>query len=61
MQMYSRVYLPLCQLLAISGRSRTQRNLNPREKFPIYGSLLFYEWVHIRFEMVRNSTNVWGI
>ena len=37
MKTYSRVYFSLCLLLAISGRSRTQRILNPREKFPIYG------------------------
>ena len=35
---YSRVYFSLCLFLAISGRSRTQRKLNPRENFPIYGS-----------------------
>ena len=35
---YSRVYFSLCLLLAISGRSRTQRKLNPRENFPIYGT-----------------------
>ena len=34
---YSRVYFSLCLFLAISGRSRTQRKLNPCEKFPIYG------------------------
>ena len=37
MKMYSRVYFLLCLFLAITGRSRTQRKLNPREKFPIYG------------------------
>ena len=38
MKTYSRVYFLLCLFLAITGRSRTQRKLNPREKFPIYGS-----------------------
>ena len=37
MKTYSRVYFSLCLFLAISGRSRTQRKLNPRENFPIYG------------------------
>ena len=37
MKTYSRVYFSLCLFLAISERSRTQRKLNPREKFPIYG------------------------
>ena len=35
MKTYCRVYFSLCLFLAISGRSRTQRKLNPREKFPI--------------------------
>ena len=34
---YSRVYFSLCLFLTMSGRSRTQRKLNSREKFPIYG------------------------
>ena len=38
MKTYSRVHFSLCLILAISGRSRTQRKLNPHEKFPIYGS-----------------------
>ena len=38
MKTYSRVYFSLCLFLAISGRSRTQQKLNPREKLPIYGS-----------------------
>ena len=38
MKMYSRVYFSLCLFLAISGRSRTQRKLNPRENFLIYSS-----------------------
>ena len=29
-------YFSMCLFLAISGRSRTQRKLNPHEKFPIY-------------------------
>ena len=36
MKRYIRVYFSLC-LLSISGRSRTQRKLNTREKFSIYG------------------------
>ena len=35
---YSRVNISLCLFLAITGRSRTQRKLNSREKFPIYGT-----------------------
>ena len=35
MKTYSRVYISLCLFLAIFGRSRTQRKLNPRESFPI--------------------------
>ena len=31
MQTYRRVYFSLCLFLAISGRSRTQQKLNPRE------------------------------
>ena len=38
MKMYIRVYFSLCLYLAISGRPRTQRKLNPHEKFPIYGN-----------------------
>ena len=38
MKMYCRVYFSLCLYLAVLGRSRTQRKLNPREKFPIYGN-----------------------
>ena len=34
----SRVYFSLCLFLAISGISQTQQKLNPREKFPIYGT-----------------------
>ena len=41
MKRYSRVYFSLCLFLAISGRSRTQRKLNPREKFPIYGIAVY--------------------
>ena len=41
MKTYSRVYFSLCLFLAISGRSRTQWKLNPREKFPIYGIILY--------------------
>ena len=37
MKTYRRVYFSLCLFLVISGRSRTQRKLNPHEKFPIYG------------------------
>ena len=37
MKTCSRVNFSLCLFLAISERSRTQRKLNPREKFPIYG------------------------
>ena len=37
MKTHSRVYFSLCLFLAVTGRSRTQRKLNPREKFPIYG------------------------
>ena len=40
MENYHRVYFSLCLFLAISGRSRTQRKLHPREKFPIYGIVL---------------------
>ena len=36
MKRYGRVYFSLFLLLAISGRSQTQRKLNPHEKFPIY-------------------------
>ena len=39
---YSRVYFSLCLFLAISGRSRPQRKLNPREKFSIYGMSLWF-------------------
>ena len=39
MMKYSRVYFSRCLFLAISGRSRTQRKLSPRGKFPIYGML----------------------
>ena len=39
MKTYRRVYFSLCLFLAISGRPRTQRKLNPRKKFPIYGML----------------------
>ena len=39
MKTYSRVYFSLCLFLVISGRSRTQRKLNPREQFPIYGRI----------------------
>ena len=31
-------YFSLCLILAIPGRSQTQRKFNPREKFPIYGN-----------------------
>ena len=41
MKTYSRVYFSLCLFLAILRRSRTQRKLNPREKFPMYGILCF--------------------
>ena len=47
MKKYSRVYFSLCLFSAILGRSRTQRKLNPRKKFPIYGSdpcSLLYFW-----------------
>ena len=37
MKTYSRVYFSLCLFFAISRRLRTQRKLNPREKFAIYG------------------------
>ena len=37
MKTYSRVFYSLCLFLASFRRSRTQRKLNPREKFPIYG------------------------
>ena len=36
MKTYRKVYFSLCLFLAISGRLRTQRELNPRVKFPIY-------------------------
>ena len=39
MKTYNKVYFSLCLFLAISGRSRTQRKFNSREKFPIYGTL----------------------
>ena len=35
---YSRLNVLLCLFLSISGRSQTQRKLNPPEKFPIYGT-----------------------
>ena len=38
---YGRVYFSLCLILAISGRSRTQWNLNPRKNFPIYSMYHF--------------------
>ena len=38
---YSRVYFSLCLFLAISGRSQTQRKLNPCQKFPIYGIVCY--------------------
>ena len=41
MKTYSRVYFSLCLYLVISGRSRTQRKLNPREKLPIHGMWYF--------------------
>ena len=51
METYSRVNFSLCLFLAILDRSRTQRKLYPREKFPIYGSgmkssvcLIFVHW-----------------
>ena len=34
----------LCLFLAISGRSRTQRKLNPHDKFPIYGKWYLLTW-----------------
>ena len=37
MKMYNRVYFSLCLFLAVSGRSLTQRKLNPCEKFTTYG------------------------
>ena len=40
MKTYNRVYFSLSLFLAISGRSRTQRKLNPHEKFRIYGIAL---------------------
>ena len=52
--------------MAISGRSRTQRKLNPREKFPIYGiviivysqlGLSLLEWRFYYFHMFRNPVN----
>ena len=42
MKTYCRVYFSLCLFLAISGRSRTQRNLNQCEKFPIYSVKIAY-------------------
>ena len=40
MKTYNRVYFSLRLFFAISVRSWTQRKLNPREKFPIYGIIL---------------------
>ena len=40
METYSRGYFSLCLFLAISGWSRTQRKLDQREKYPIYGITL---------------------
>ena len=39
MKTYRSVNFSLCLFFAISGRSRTQRKLNLREKFPIYGTI----------------------
>ena len=52
MKTYSRVYFSLCLFLAISGRSRTYRKLNPHEKFPIYGSTV----LATKFPTDLNST-----
>ena len=49
---YSMVYSSLCLFLAISGRSRTQRKLNPREKFKIYG--ISTSWIFLR-HYIANS------
>ena len=40
MKTYSGVYFLLRLFLGISGRLRTQRKLNPREKYPIYGMMM---------------------
>ena len=48
MKTYSRVYFSVCLFFAISWRSRTQRKLNPREKFPIY-SILTLQRCHNHF------------
>ena len=52
MKTYSRVYFSLCLILVILVRSRTQRKLNPRENFPIYGICMirqtFGQWTMIQ-------------
>ena len=54
MKTYHKVYLSLCQFLAISGRSQTQRKVTPREKFLIYGT-----WSSM-YEYLMSQTNHWG-
>ena len=55
---YSRVNFSLCLFLAISGRSRTKRILNPREKFPIYGmSFFLYYYKYSVCKLISSTTS----
>ena len=49
MKTFSRVYFSMCQFLAISGRSQTQRKLNQCEKLSIYSTRLIKK-------SIRNSS-----
>ena len=53
------VYFLLCVILPISGRSWTQKALNPLEIFPIYGNinmnLLSYSILHLEGSILKLS------
>ena len=55
MKTYIRVYFSLCLFLAISERSRTQRKLNLRERFPIYGISCVVSRIPFCFSHFRSS------
>ena len=54
MATYSRIYFSLCLFLKISGKSWTQRKLNPREKFPIYGIMIQTRYRSSSYQKSRN-------